>query len=78
MTVTVSARGQMVIPASIRNRYGIKSRSKVELLDLGREIVLVPITEQSPAKFMGILKGVKAADIIKARRVLRKQEHSQS
>ena len=76
MTITVSARGQMVIPAVIRDRYGIKSKSKVELLDLGKEIVIVPITWQSPPKSRGILKGVSTADLLKARRKLRKQEHS--
>lgn len=76
MTITVSNRGQMVIPASIRKRYGIKPQSKLELLDLGKEIVIVPILEQSLSKSKGILKGLSTYDLIKARRRLRKQEHS--
>ena len=77
MTITVSARGQMVIPASIRKRYGIKPNSKVELLDLGKEVVIVPIADQSIAKARGILKGVSSADLIRERRKARKQEHLQ-
>ena len=77
MTITVSARGQMVIPASIRKRYGIKPNSKVELLDFGKEIVIVPIKVQSIAEARGILKGVSSADLIRERRKARKQEHSQ-
>ena len=79
MTITVSARGQMVIPASIRKRYGIKPNSKVELLDLGKEVVIVPIVEQSIYKARGMLKGkgITTADLIKERRRARKQEHSQ-
>lgn len=76
MTITVSDRGQMVIPASIRKRYGIKPHGKVELLDLGKEIVIVPILEQSLSKSKGILKGLSTYDLIKARRKLRRQEHS--
>ena len=76
MTITVSARGQMVIPASIRKRYGIKQKSVVELLDLGKEVVIVPIMEKSMLKSRGILKGVSTNDLIKERRNLRKQEHS--
>lgn len=76
MTITVSARGQMVIPASIRRRYGIKPQSRVELLDLGNEVVIVPIPEQSISKAKGILKGVSTSDLIKARRRVRKLEHS--
>lgn len=76
MTITVSARGQMVIPASIRKRYGIRQKSEVELLDLGREVVIVPIPEKSMSKSRGILKGVSTDDLIKERRILRKREHS--
>ena len=76
MTITVSARGQMVIPASIRKRYGIKQKSVAELLDLGKEVVIVPIMEKSMLKSRGILKGVSTNDLVKERRNLRKQEHS--
>lgn len=75
MTVTVSARGQMVIPASIRKRYGIRRESKVELLDLGKEVVIVPIMEKSLLEAKGILKGVSTDDLIRERRNSRKQEH---
>jgi len=66
----------MVIPASIRKRYGIKQKSTVELLDLGKEVVIVPIMEKSMLKSRGILKGVSTNDLVKERRNLRKQEHS--
>lgn len=76
MTITISARGQMVIPASIRKRYGLKQKSAVELLDLGKEVVIVPIPEKSLSKYRGILKGVSTSDLIKERRRLRKKEHA--
>lgn len=75
MTITVSARGQMVIPASIRKRYSIKPHTKVELLDLGNEVVIVPIARQPQLKSRGILKGVSTSNLIKSRRALRKEEH---
>lgn len=76
MTITVSARGQMVIPVSIRKRYGIKAQTKVELLDLGKEVVIVPVLEHSLVKSRGILKGVSTDDLIRERRMLRKLEHA--
>jgi AbrB family looped-hinge helix DNA binding protein len=76
MTITVSARGQMVVPASIRKRYGMKPHCKVELLDLGNEVVIVPILEQSLTKSRGILKGISTYDLIRARRKTRKLEHA--
>lgn len=75
MTVTVSSRGQMVIPAEIRQRYGIKEHGKVELLDLGNEVVIVPLTGRSFSGARGILKGVSTGDLIKYRRAARKKEH---
>ena len=76
MTITVSARGQMVIPASIRKRYGLRQKSAVELLDLGKEVVIVPIPEKALFKSRGILKGVSTNDLTKERRNLRRREHS--
>ena len=76
MTITVSARGQMVIPASIRKRYGLRQKSTIELLDLGKEVVIVHIPEKSLLKSRGILKGVSTNDLMKERRNLRRREHA--
>lgn len=75
MTLTVSARGQMVIPASLRKKYSIKPNTKIELLDLGQEIVIVPLSGRSLKQSRGILKGVSTGDLVKERRQARKQEH---
>lgn len=69
MTITVSRRGQMVIPANIRKKYGIKEPSQVELIDTGKEIVIVPIPKNAFKKSKGVLDGlVGINDLIKARR----------
>jgi AbrB family looped-hinge helix DNA binding protein len=41
----VSARGQLVIPAEIRKRYGIEPGDNVEFLDFGDQIVMIPIKD---------------------------------
>lgn len=75
MTVTVSTKGQMVIPSSIRKKYRIKPRSKVEFLDMGNEIVIVPIPNNSFIESRGALRGVNVEDLIKQRRKERHNEH---
>ena len=75
MTVTVSSRGQLVIPAKIRRRYRISSQAKIECLDLGSEIVLVPIPKDAFRASRGILKGLSTADLLAARRKERLREH---
>ena len=42
MTITVSAKGQLVIPAAIRRRYHLKPKTKVEVFDTGHSIIIRP------------------------------------
>ena len=75
MTATVSVRGQMVLPAEIRKRYGIIPQSKVEILDFGKEIVIVPIPKRPFSDSRGMLKGVSSKDLAQSRRKERIREH---
>ena len=38
----VSARGQLSLPADVRRRGGIEEGGAVEMIDLGRSVLLVP------------------------------------
>jgi AbrB family looped-hinge helix DNA binding protein len=75
MAVTVSVKGQMVIPSRMRKKYGIKPRSRLELIDLGNEIVVIPVMDDSLIKSRGILKNVSTKDLLKARRQERRREY---
>ena len=75
MTVTVSVRGQTVIPSSIRRKYKIGPKSRVDFIDTGKEIVLVPIPPNSFAHSKGILKGISTSDLVRERRKERLKEH---
>ncbi|MFH1454300.1 MAG: AbrB/MazE/SpoVT family DNA-binding domain-containing protein [Armatimonadota bacterium] len=75
MTIKISNKGQIVIPASIRAKYGLKPKSKVELIDLGNEIVIVPIPGKSCKDARGILKGISVKDLITQRRSERRVEN---
>ncbi len=41
MPAKVSTKGQLVLPAKIRKKYGISPGKEVEVLDFGYEIVIV-------------------------------------
>lgn len=75
MSVSVSVRGQTVIPSDIRRRYSIGAKTRVEFVDTGNEIVLVPIPKQSFKKSRGILRGIATKDLLAARRKDRRSEH---
>lgn len=54
--VTVSPKGQIVIPSDIRERYGLTPGMKVEVLDFGKHLVLVPIPEDPVRYAKGSVK----------------------
>jgi AbrB family looped-hinge helix DNA binding protein len=57
METYATIKGQIVIPASLRRKYGIKKGTKIIVLDNGGSIVLKPITGQYLQKLQGSLKG---------------------
>jgi len=66
METTAGAKGQIVIPSSVRRRFGIHegTRFKLEVDEEKFEIILKPITRETIKKFRGILKakpGMKPA-----------------
>ncbi len=56
MQVTaVTTKGQVVIPARIRRKYGIKVGTKIEFIEENGEIKLFPLTEEIIDKNIGFL-----------------------
>ena len=58
MEATATSKGQIIIPSSVRRKFGIQegTRFKLEVDDENFLIVLKPITRESIKKFRGILK----------------------
>ena len=57
MEAYVTVKGQIVIPAKLRRKYGIKNGTKIIVTDIGDAIVLKPVTEQYLRNLQGSLKG---------------------
>ena len=55
-TFAVTVKGQIVIPAKIRRRFGIKQGTKVCFIDNGDEVVLKPLTKEYFQKMAGFMK----------------------
>lgn len=56
MTLTISSKGWVVIPAEIRKKYNLRPGSKVELVDYGGVIALVPLCEDPVNQGYGLLR----------------------
>ncbi len=57
METYATVKGQIVIPATLRRKYGIKNGTKIIVTDVGNAIVLKPVTEQYLRSLQGSLKG---------------------
>lgn len=57
METYATVKGQIVIPASLRRKYGIKNGTKVIVMDNGDSILLKPMNEQHLSRLRGSLKG---------------------
>jgi len=55
ITVQVSDKGQITIPASVRRKLGLKAKSRVEIDIRDNEAVIRPV--QSILELSGILQG---------------------
>jgi AbrB family looped-hinge helix DNA binding protein len=57
METYASVKGQIVIPAELRRKYGIKAGTRITVIDTGEAIVLKPVNEESLKRLQGTLKG---------------------
>ena len=57
METYATIKGQIVIPASLRKKYGIKNGTKIIVTDIGDAIILKPVTDQYLRNLQGSLKG---------------------
>jgi AbrB family looped-hinge helix DNA binding protein len=55
--VTISAKGQIVIPAELRRRLKLKKGTKVSLTEEDGKLLMQPITADFIRSLMGIAKG---------------------
>lgn len=83
MHANTSAKGEIVIPFALREKYGIKKGTRVEFVEEGGKIVLVPRTmEQFDTALALVRRRLKGVDLIsaleQARRAERKLEDRKS
>ena len=55
-TASVTTKGQLVIPAGIRRRFGIKTGTRVHFVEREGEIVMRPVTGEAIRNLCGMLK----------------------
>jgi AbrB family looped-hinge helix DNA binding protein len=76
----VSSKGQLVIPAEIREKFGIEAGTRVKFIEEGPRLVLVPETLAAKFKMIEGLRGMTAGgpsmtdSLLEDRRLERERE----
>ncbi len=55
-TAYVTSKGQLVVPSSIRRRFGIKPGTRINFVEEGDRIIFQPVTREYIDSFCGIFK----------------------
>ncbi len=78
--VYVTTKGQLVIPAKIRRKYGIKPGTKVYFVERNGEIVFQPATKDYVRSVCGMLKSDSSAtkELLKERAKDKRSENHKS
>jgi AbrB family looped-hinge helix DNA binding protein len=55
-TATVSAKGWVVIPKAIREKHGLKKGSRVQVLEVGQMVAIVPLPDDPVQALHGMFE----------------------
>ena len=74
----VTTKGQLVVPARLRRKYGITAGTRVRFLERDREIILQPLTRQYIRSVCGLLAvaGPATPELLKERTRERQREEA--
>ena len=74
----VTTKGQLVVPARLRRKYGITAGTRVRFLERAREIILQPLTRQYIRSVCGLLAdaGPATPELLKERTRERQREEA--
>ena len=75
-TTTVSTKGWVVIPKDLRDKYGLKKGTRVQVMDYGDLLALIPLPDDPVEALHGMLRGGPSltADLLAERARERAQE----
>lgn len=75
---TMTSKGQIVVPAKLRRRYGLKPGTKVYFIERDKEILFQPVTKEYLKSVHGMLMSETSAtkDLLKERAKDREHEEA--
>lgn len=76
LTAIVTSKGQLVVPARIRRKFGIKPGTHIRFIERGQEILFQPVTSEFIRSLQGSLRddGPVTSELLRDRAADRKRE----
>jgi AbrB family looped-hinge helix DNA binding protein len=76
MSLTISNKGWVVIPAELRKKYRLEPGSKVHVVDYGGVLTLIPAVDDPVKNVTGMLQGDRSLTeaLLESRQEERKRE----
>jgi len=68
MVTVATTKGRIVIPASLRRKYGIKCGTRIYIYEDDGRIIVQPITREYVRKLRGSFKGSGTLKVLTAER----------
>jgi AbrB family looped-hinge helix DNA binding protein len=75
---TITSKGQIVVPARLRRRYGLKPGTKVYFIERDKEIVFQPVTKEYLKNVHGMLTSETSATKELLRDRAKDREHEEA
>jgi AbrB family looped-hinge helix DNA binding protein len=74
----VTSKGQLVVPARLRRKYGIKAGTKIWFIERNGEIVFQPVTREYIRSVCGMFKSDTSAteELLRDRALDKKREEA--
>jgi AbrB family looped-hinge helix DNA binding protein len=78
MTLTVSQKGWVVIPAELRKKYRLVPGTEVVIVDYGGVLAIIPASKEPIKRSRGLLKGLPSltAELLRERAKERVREEA--
>ena len=79
-TATVSTKGWVVIPKDLREMYGLKKGTQVQVVDYGGVLAVIPLPDDPVGALLGMLEGGPSltAELLSERALDRAREEIRS
>lgn len=71
--VTVSSKGQIVIPKELREELELKAGKKVAIQEVDGVLILIPVPRDPVEKLHGLTEGIFRKESVKVLRELREE-----